>query len=323
MFRTEINPAPSSQKIGLQTPVLVLGSCFAEVIGKRMEENKFKALSNPFGVIFNPVSLNKVLQYAATKQHPDPDTFLQNQEVFYNYDFHSNFSSLNKEDLISEITESIIGVHHFMGKCKWIILSLGTAMVHARKDTGEIVANCHKIASSHFTKRILEVQEVVESLEHSIKAIQLFNKNCRFILTVSPVRHLKDTLEVNSLSKATLRLAVNALCDKCSEATYFPSYEVLLDDLRDYRFYKDDMLHPTRQAEDYIWNKFAETYFDQETLNFMSDWAKLRDALSHKPFHPESKSHQNFLRKTIEKLESFQDRVEVGHEIETLKKQLT
>jgi hypothetical protein len=321
-FRTDVSIARSAFPIGLKTPVLTVGSCFADAIGQRLYEFKFPTLANPFGVTYNPITIHQLLTRSISTERPEPHTFLENNEVFFNYDFHSEVSALTKEELFHKITGTLTAVHHFLKTCKWIMITYGTAWVYLRKETGEIVANCHKLPQSIFDKMLLTEDEIVSSFQKLAGALQTFNPSARIILTLSPVRHLKDTLELNSVSKATIRTACHAMVSKFKNTEYFPAYEIMLDDLRDYRFYRSDMLHPTRQAEDYIWDKFAEKYFDDETVTFLHEWKSIRAALNHKPFHPASSSHQQFLRQTLARVESFRNRVNVDEEVAVLEKQL-
>jgi hypothetical protein len=321
-FRTDVRVTSSAYPITLKTPVLTAGSCFADGIGHRLDINKFRVLTNPFGVIYNPYSIHKAIRYAIHNEPAADHLFLQNNDVYLNYDFHSELSSLNKADLMQRLTNTIGSVHYFLKDTSWILITYGTAWVYNRVDTGEIVANCHKMPASNFRKTLMTEDSIVKSFEQLFNDLKKYNPNVRIILTVSPVRHIKDTLELNSASKSVLRVACHSIAQKFEDAEYFPAYEMMLDDLRDYRFYKSDLIHPTEVAEDYIWNKFAERYFDDSTKQFIKDWTPLRAALNHKPFHPQSKQHQQFLHDTIQKLERLKTTVNVEHELDSLKKQV-
>jgi hypothetical protein len=321
-FRTDVRVTYSVYPITLKTPVLTAGSCFADAIGHRLDINKFKVLTNPFGVIYNPHSIHKAIRYAIQNEPAADHLFIQNNDVHLNYDFHSELSSLSKTDLMQRLTNTIGSVHYFLKDTSWILITYGTAWVYNRVDTGEIVANCHKMPASNFRKTLMTEDSIVKSFEQLFSDLKKYNPNVRVILTVSPVRHIKDTLELNSASKSALRIACHSIAQKFEGVEYFPAYEMMLDDLRDYRFYKSDLIHPTEVAEDYIWNKFAERYFDDSTKQFINDWTPLRSALNHKPFHPQSKQHQQFLHDTIRKLERLKTTVNVEHELDALKKQI-
>jgi hypothetical protein len=190
------------------------------------------------------------------------------------------------------------------------------------KNTHAIAANCHKTPTTNFEKRLLERTEILKSFEEFYSKLKSVNPQARIILTVSPVRHLKDTLELNSISKSILRLTCHSIANQFPDVEYFPAYEILLDDLRDYRFYKTDRIHPTEEAVEYIWQKFADAYFDEETKKFISEWKNIRRDLTHRSFHPESKSHKKFLKSLLLKLESLQSQADVAKEIQEVKSYL-
>lgn len=321
-FRTAVNPEVSRQQIALNHRILTIGSCFSDAIGTRLNQSKIQALINPFGVIYNPVSLHKVLHYAVSEEPVNPSTFLKNQDIHLNYDFHSIFSSLHQPELEQHIRSSVQATHHFLSTCDWLIITYGTAWVYEHNETKAVVANCHKMPPQLFTKKLLQVDEIVKSFEALCVLLEEFNPRIRIILTVSPVRHIKDTPTLNSVSKAILRLACHLLAEKFTHVEYFPSYEIMMDDLRDYRFYKTDMLHPTEQAEDYIWDKFGACYLDGDARKFLQQWKTIQAALRHKPFHQGSAGHQNFLKQTLSKLEQLKSFVNVDAEIAALKSQL-
>ncbi len=322
MFRTELNITPSTREINLKDAILTIGSCFSDSIGKQFIQNKFNALANPFGTVYNPISITKLLQLAINEQSPDESSYLKNENLYANYDFHSAFSSSNPEQLESKIQNVISNTHKHLKESRFIIITLGTAFVYDRIDTGETVANCHKVSAKKFTKRLLSQKEILSSFDKLSKSILELNKDINIILTVSPVRHIKDTLELNNVSKSVLRLACHTLCQQQDHVRYFPSYEILIDDLRDYRFYKSDMIHPSNEAEEYIWNKFRDTYFDDQTNKFIKEWSKLRLAVDHKPFNVTSSKHQQFLRDTIDKIKGLDQTLDFGVELDILQSQL-
>lgn len=321
-FRTELKMTPSDNPIGLKSRVITQGSCFADAIGARLTTFKLKALVNPFGVIYNPASIHKALSYGIFNE-PVPDhTFLQNHEVFLNYNFHSTFSALQPQDLSAKLTNTIGAVHYFLKDADWLVLTYGTAWVYHRKDTGEIVANCHKLPGDKFTRSLLATEDVVSSFGELYAQLKNLNPGIRVMLTVSPVRHLKDTHELNQVSKSVLRLACHYIATQFDDAEYFPAYELMMDDLRDYRFYKADMLHPTAEAEDYIWEKFAERYFSVELKDFVEKWSSVLAAIRHKPFHPTAIGHQLFLRETLKRLAEWKDVVDVEEEMKLVRRQI-
>jgi hypothetical protein len=321
IFRTIVSNSLSSSKISLNNPFLTLGSCFADGIGRRLRENKFSVLPNPFGTIYNPHAIHKLLHYAIADKTPPDNTYLNHNEVFLNYDFHSEFSALSQAELVEKIETSINTTHAFLKNASHLILTYGTAWIYERRDTSEIVANCHKKPSAEFTKSLLTQKKVIESFQNVYSALKTFNPSLKIILTVSPVRHLKDTLELNSVSKSVLRLACHTLSTTYTDVEYFPAYEIMLDDLRDYRFYKEDMIHPTEEAVDYIWSAFMDSYADQDLKNFLKQWKEIQTAMAHKPFHPSTKAHQKFLSDLLKKLELLSTKVDVKSEISLIQNQ--
>ncbi|MEO1049492.1 MAG: GSCFA domain-containing protein [Bacteroidota bacterium] len=321
-FRTELTPAPFQTKIGLKNPILSIGSCFADSMGQRFEAYKFSVQANPFGTTFNPISIFKLLNYSVSNQFPSKDTYLEHREIKANYDFHTSFSHENNAVLEDRINEQVTSVHHFLRDCQWVIITLGTAWVYQRNDNQEIVNNCHKVPARHFEKRLLTQVEILDAFKDIYEKLIGINPNINFIFTVSPVRHVKDSLELNSVSKSILRTCCHILTERFDNVLYFPSYELMMDDLRDYRFYKSDMLHPTEDAEEYIWNKFTQATFDEETNDFLVAWKKIISALKHRPFNPHSNDHQNFIITTLAQLERWSKVVNVDEEISALRRQL-
>jgi len=322
IFRTELIPKSSDTKISLNSPLLTIGSCFSDSIGNKLSENKFHVLVNPFGTVYNPISIHETLKNTIGLQYPSKESFLLRQGVFFNYHFHSKFSATNEEYLVRKITLEIDRSHEFIKKSKVLIITYGTSFVYERTDTNEIVANCHKVPGSMFNKKLLSVEKIILSFQSLYKSITENLSVEKIILTVSPVRHIKDTLEFNSLSKSILRVACQDLARQYSNVVYFPSFEIMIDDLRDYRFYKDDLIHPTPMAEEYIWEKFSASYLNNQALHFVNQWKEIQKALKHKPFQIESKSHKMFLYKTLSLLEELKPLADVEEEIIQLKSQL-
>ncbi len=318
-FRTELTPSVSASTIGLKDTILTIGSCFADEIGSRLTENKFDSWNNRFGTVYNPTSIHCLLLLALENKLPSSESYLHNEEVHFNYNFHSSLSALNQQELENKVKTSIANANEFLKNTNRIIITYGTAFVYRLKNNNEIVANCHKIPSSNFTKSLLRESEVIESFQIFYSKLKSINPDCKIILTVSPVRHLKDTLELNSVSKSILRLSCHSIVNQFSDVEYFPAYEILLDDLRDYRFYKTDRLHPTEEAVEYIWEKFIATYFDEPSKKFIMEWREIRKDLQHQPFHPQSDNHQRFLKSVLNRLENMNTAIDFSNEIETLK----
>jgi hypothetical protein len=300
-----------------------MGSCFANAMGSRLTDYKFNAVVNPFGITYNPVSIHQQLSFALKNELPKNESYATDGELFFNFHFHSQFSSLDKGHLTSQVKELIHHCHSFLKGTSCLILTYGTAWVYELRDAKAIVANCHKQAADLFEKRLLTQNEIEDSFESIYKIICQQNPSIKIILTVSPVRHLKDTLPLNAVSKSILRVACHSLTQRFSNVGYFPAFEIMNDDLRDYRFYKQDRIHPTEEAEDYIWRKFSHAHFDETTLHFTETWKEIKSALAHKPFHRGSKKHQAFLKELLIRLEKLRLVINIDNEIQDVKSQLT
>ncbi|CAN5288111.1 GSCFA domain-containing protein [soil metagenome] len=322
MFRTDLILSPSDHKIHLKDKILTIGSCFSENIGAKLSFNKIDSLANPLGIVYNPISLFKILTFCCRQEYPADKTFINQNGIFYNFDLHSDFSAKEKEKLKLLVEEKIRNTSEFLMKAHWLIITFGTAYIYEHRNSGTIVNNCHKIPAREFDKKLLNADQISVSYEFLHRELMTINSDFRIIFTLSPVRHIKETLEGNQLSKSVLRVAINQILENHPETQYFPSYEIMMDDLRDYRFYEADMIHPNKVAIDYIWEKFALKYFDKEANDFFREWKKLQKSIHHKPFHPESESHQQFLKKTIDRLYQFKGKVDISNELQILKKQL-
>jgi hypothetical protein len=321
-FRTSFQLKPSPKRISLSDRILTIGSCFSDAIGSQFVRNKVNCKANPFGVLYNPASIHKVVQYSIANQTVPEDTFLHRDDVFFNYDFHSEFSSMNLSHLQEQLKTIVAKTHSFLEDTNWLIITYGTAWVYELNETNSVVANCHKMPQTMFTKSFMTQKKVLDSFDSMHQALKAVNPDINILLTVSPVRHIKDTLELNSVSKSVLRVACHTITEQFRDVYYFPAYEIMMDDLRDYRFYKADMIHPSPVAEQYIWQKFAERYFDEELTTFLRKWEEIQSALAHKPFHPFSATHQHFLKEMLKKLEELKGVVNVDEEATALRRHL-
>jgi lysophospholipase L1-like esterase len=319
-FRTEIT-CPSVHPIGLKDRILTTGSCFADQFGQWLQNNKFDVLVNPFGTNYNPISIHKSLIDSISLEL-DGRMFIENQRLWYHFDYHSQWSSMQKEDLKASIRNMQQQVNQYMKNMDVLIITYGTAWVFHHKKQNSIVSNCHKVSAGEFDKRLLTVDEITQSFNQLLSAIKKNRPDLRIILTVSPVRHIKDTLILNSVSKATLRLACHTLSNQHEEVEYFPSFEIMIDDLRDYRFYDRDKIHPTEEALDYISHKFSDQYFKTEVKSFIEKWQMIRQAMEHRPYHPQSEAHQRFLKDLLHKLEELREVVSVEEEIKKIQSQI-
>lgn len=294
-FQTQIPIQKSEFPIDYNSKLLSLGSCFAENMAEKLEYFKFENVVNPFGIIFNPVSLEKLLVRSIRKIYfTEKDIFYHN-DLWHCFEVHSELSNPNKEKYLTKLNEIIDSTNQQINNSTHIIITLGTSWVYRNIETHEIVANCHKVPQKQFTKELLSIEQIEDSLQIIIAEIHSENPNCKFIFTVSPVRHIKDGFVENNVSKAHLIAALNSSNFQLPTCNYFPSYEIMMDELRDYRFYAEDMLHPNQTAIDYIWIKFFENYVAEKEFGTMQQVCDIQKALHHKPFNPNSESHQKFL----------------------------
>ena len=299
-FRTEIELAPLTEGMEHGAKVFALGSCFAENISERLAKAKFSIASNPFGVLFNPASIAAAIDRLADTRSFAVCDITAGRESYFSFDAHSSLDGKTQTEAFGNLNRAVAQGAKAFAEADWVILTFGTAWVYEKE--GRVVANCHKQPASHFERRRLSVEEIVERYS------QLFEGTLRdkkVILTVSPVRHVGDGLQENSVSKATLRLAVEELVTKYENVHYFPSYEILIDDLRDYRYYADDLVHPSKMAVDYVWERFCEAVLTPKAQAKLPQIAQIVAAAEHRPFNPESEAHKEFCRKMLEKIENM------------------
>ena len=310
-FTTKIPILKNNNPIDYNSKVLSLGSCFAENIGKKFDYYKFQTTTNPFGIIFNAVSIEKLVNRIVNGiKFTENDIFYHN-DLWHCYEVHSELSNPNKEVFLKRLNSIVVFLNHQIIESTHIIITLGTSWVYRNIDSNEIVANCHKVSQKEFTKELLSVETIEKSIKNSVTLVNQINKNVKFIFTVSPVRHIKDGFVENTISKAHLITSLQHLLNiehfKLN-TEYFPSYEILLDELRDYRFYAEDMLHPNQVAIDYIWQRFKETVISEKAFLTMDEVETIQKALSHRPFNPNSSSHLKFIENTQRKVSNLQAR---------------
>ncbi|GAB3829822.1 GSCFA domain-containing protein [Pontibacter rugosus] len=324
MFRTEVHIPSANLYLSHQHKIVTIGSCFAEVIGSKLQQQKVDTLVNPFGTIFNPISVCLLLKAASGKPYNFENHLVEHQGIWYAYDLHSSLSSPNKAELLQQIQQRLQQTTEYLQQASLLIITLGTAVAYRLSQTGKVVANCHKLPSSNFTRVLLNHEEAILAFEDMFALLKLFNPKLKVLLTVSPVRHIKETIALNSVSKSVLRVLCHQLEEAHEDVLYFPAYEIMMDDLRDYRFYKQDMLHPSELAEDYIWQKFVDAFYTSEFKQFINEWEKMRRAVTHRPFHAASEAHQMFLQNTLKQLHTLQEKykIDVTAEEQVLQQQL-
>lgn len=322
MFRTEIENLHIPLSISHQDQLMTLGSCFAEEIGRKLVSNKFKTQVNTFGTIFNPLSIFELINLAMEPTMVIEDAMVQRDGLYYNHKFHSSFNHKSQAGLLKKIQDQLEHTSKQLSETKVLFLTFGTAWAYQEKYSHMLVANCHKQPQNKFDKYLLSVEEIVSAFMGMKENLQEINPNLQVVLTVSPVRHTKETLSLNAASKSVLRLACHYLSDMADNVHYFPSYEIVQDDLRDYRFYKKDLIHPNEQAVDYIWDVFTKTFCTADTNKTLIEWQKVSRSLSHKTFNLADEKHQRFLHQTLDKLQNLKDRLDVEKEIDQIKAQL-
>jgi len=294
--------------IDYQSNILLFGSCFAENIGQEIAYYKFRNYQNPFGVLFNPIAIERLISFAVEKK-----TYIESDIFFYNerwhcFDAHSDLSASSKEELLQNLNNRLQKTYLELKNTTHIIITLGTAWVYKRLKANKIVANCHKVPQKQFSKELLSVEDIKNSLNTIISSIKTINDKASIIFTVSPVRHLKDGFVENQQSKAHLITAVQELLKASDKLYYFPAYELMMDELRDYRFYKEDLIHPNKTAIKYIWQKFKEVWIASEAYPVMEEVEAIQKGLSHKPFNEKSETHQIFIKKLSENQKDLEKR---------------
>ena len=314
-FRTVVEPAKSENKISHGSPIMMLGSCFAENIGLKLKQFKFDIDLNPFGITFNPLSIHEGLERIVSAQLFTENEIFFHNDAWHSFMHHSQFSSQNKDACLSQINERLKYSSNYIKSAQFLILTFGTAWVFYQNNGENLVNNCHKLPNSQFKRGLLNVNEIVESYAKLFSVLKKLNPELKIVLTISPVRHLANGAEDNQVSKSILRLAANELC-KAGFASYFPAYEIMLDDLRDYRFYSEDMVHPSTLAVDYIFKKFSENYFSKETVTLNSDISSIANAYGHKLINSKSEKSKAFAAKTLASIALLEQRANLDFTVE-------
>ncbi|OHX68446.1 hypothetical protein NH26_04465 [Flammeovirga pacifica] len=317
-FRTPIKAPIYEKKINYKSKILSIGSCFSSNIGEKLKEYRFNILSNPFGTLFNPISIHQNLRSALHTSSLNNDHIISENNFVKSLDYHSDITSESTENFHQSILEKNLLVKNQMDDLDFLLITWGSSFVFEYNKTKKIVANCHKLPSKEFTQRLLSPEEIVLSFD---ELLSFLPKKTTILLTVSPIRHFRNGLTENNLSKSILRYTSHILEQKYSNVSYFPSFEIMTDELRDYRFYKEDMVHPTDQAILYIWDYVKNSLFNDSTKSVMEKWDKVLRGVRHKPINPDSEAHQNFLKKMITLCESINE-IEKDDLILSLKEQI-
>lgn len=305
-FRTEIKSIESSFTLDYDDVLLSFGSCFSQNIGAQLSQRKFNLLFNPFGVLYNPSSIKQSIERLFGNSAYPEDQIIEHNGLWQSFDFHSSFSAVSQFECLNNIKASLSKALVQFQNATTLIVTFGTAYVYRNKANGQVVANCHKFPAANFTRERLSIAQIIDDYTELIQHLQTQFPSLKIIFTLSPIRHLKDGFEANQISKSILRIAIDEICKSSPNLHYFPSYELLLDDLRDYRFYQADLVHPNDLAIQYIWEKFQATYFNEETMDILKRVEELIKAANHRPFHASSAPHQLFKEKSLAQVLTLQ-----------------
>lgn len=309
-FSTVVPVDETLSKIDYDSKIVSLGSCFAVNMAQKFKRFQFKTEANPFGILFHPLAIQRLLEYAITNyEFSSKDVFLYN-EIWSCFDAHSDMNELEEGEVIENLNDAIFGLSKSLKEATHVFLTFGTAWVYERKEDRRVVANCHKVVQDVFEKRLLSYEEILKSYHEITRLINALNPEVQIVFTVSPVRHIKDSFVGNQRSKAHLIGALHQFIEekKDPKCSYFPAYELVMDELRDYRFYDQDMLHPNQLAIDYIWERFLESFISLETRMIMKKVEEVTKAMEHRPFNPTSEQHLKFMDSLIDKIDFLLDR---------------
>ena len=309
-FRTEVQIPVSDTALEIDDRVFSIGSCFASEISDLLKTGQIQTLNNPFGTIFNPFSINQAVKRLYHSEFYAEDDLIKFNEEVISLDHHSKFNSRFVHQTLEKINAEIELGNRFLQETNWVIITYGTSFVYEFLPKKKLVANCHKIPGKYFEKRLLTHLEITYAVYETVTLLKdICKENVQILFTVSPVRHTKDGMVENNLSKAKLIAAIHEILPEFENCHYLPVYEILMDDLRDYRFYKEDLIHPSRQAVQYIWEKFGNAYFSDETMDFVEENFKIAKALDHKPADEKSLKHLEFLENIEKRIANQQAKV--------------
>lgn len=313
LYYTSVDIPNPPKTISHQEPIMLMGSCFSTHIAQKLKWHLFNVLDNPFGVLYNPASIEQAISIIKEKKRITANHFFLEDDVYKSFYFHSQWASTNLKLLLDKVNKMIFDAHQFLLQSKWVFITLGTAYVYELKENNEVVANCHKQNAQRFNHRMLSVDEVADKLKKIYRNIIDLSPNANIVFTVSPVRHLKQGAHLNQISKSTLLLAIDVLLSEYQQAYYFPSYEIFMDELRDYRYYANDMLHPSELGIEHVWNRFSQLYFDHQTHALNTQIKEIKTALEHRPLFPESKSYIRFQEQLEQKIKELKAKAPYLH----------
>lgn len=305
---TKVDIPKTDFYIDLETKLYFTGSCFAENIGNRFKQLKLQICVNPFGVQYNPLAICKSLQMLLTKDCFTKDDLRFENELWFSFSHYTYFSDISPQSCLEKINSSFASAKEYIQNAKLIIITVGTSWTYILKEDNQVVSNCHKLPASRFDRIFTEIDESVNAFSNAIQLVRKVNPDSRFLFTVSPIRHWKDGAIENQRSKAALLLAISKLQKEVKDVYYFPSYEIMMDELRDYRFYNSDMIHPSEQATEYIQERFIQTYFDDESQKALTEIKRVIASLSHRPIHKSTHSYKKFISSLLVDIENLIDK---------------
>ena len=326
-FRTQIAIAKPLFDFSYKDRIMLFGSCFAENIGEKLYENNFITDINPFGTLYNPASVACALRMLFHPRELSASDLFEHNSLYHSFMYHGRFSSQKMEEALCNMNGRLLDAHDNLQETTRLVITLGTAFVYRLKSDGQVVSNCHKLPEKFFSREMLTVKDIVDEWDTLLLSVWEQKPNLKILLTISPIRHWKDGAHQNQLSKATLLLAADILQKRYpGQIGYFPSYEIMMDELRDYRFYADDMLHPSPLAIEYIWQTFVQHFLQDETKAILKDWQEIKKAINHKPFQPDSEAYRGFISQTLLKAEHIKEKFPyfgIEEEVEFLQNKLT
>ena len=305
--------------------MLFMGSCFSDYTGEKLASLKFQVSYNPFGTLFNPASISENIRVLIENKPITADDLYFHNGQYISFNHYTGFSHPYREICLEKINSSIAASSAMLRQARFLFLTFGTAWTYQFNETGKIVANCHKIPAAAFTRYLLSPGEIIHTYDKLLHDIKEFNADLSVIFTLSPVRHWKDGAVNNQKSKSILHYAIDQLAEQNPGVQYFPAYEIFMDELRDYRFYASDMLHPSESGIEYSWKRFMDAYIDAKTLPLMNDIQSLVKAARHRPVNPQDPAHKDFLQSTInsmKRLSSQHSNIDFRAEIEALTRKI-
>ena len=318
-FKLEFNIAKSDTSIEYGQKITSLGSCFSYNMIQKILKYKFHVIDHKLGSLYNPHSIFNCIKKSVQKIYYKSVLI---DGMYMSFDLHSDIRATSKAEfnLLCESKMNIL--HQGLKESEWLMITLGTAWSHKYLNSNTLVANCHKLPQKLFKKELLSVEFILQEFKELYTLLKQFNPKLKILFTISPVRHIQEGLPENTISKSILHLAVHKIIKKFSQCYYFPAYEIMIDELRDYRFYKTDLIHPNELAIDYIWTQFTGTFFNGTTLKIYTELKVLLKSIEHKPFNPNSDQHQKFIKKLLNKTKAFSDTIDLTKEIGQLLKLL-